>query len=262
MMNVLARAPRRRRPKPEDAAEDAGREVAVLDVVAGLVDDVEPLVELLDLLVALQLVEPAGRVLGDRGDLVGDHRDDRQQEQRHPEQEQHDHHRHGEAASHPPPLEPLDRGVEAGGQEQRDDDQDQYAADALELAEQPARQHEAETSRRSRCRRASGGRSAARDDRGRRDRARRRRVVGPRRRTVPATRVATRAGPGADLASEGGGPAGFRPPKIKRRPCRRPRTSCPTSCPTSWWTSLAARPSGTSESSPPKPATTSRSDAS
>ena len=53
----------------------------------------------------------------------------------------------------------------------------------------------------------------------------------------------------------GRGPAGFRPPKIKRRPCRRPRTSWPTS----WCVAPAA---SSSASSPPKPATTSRSDAS
>ena len=60
------------------------------------------------------------------------------------QQEEDDHHRHGEAAPKAASLEPLDAGVEARGDEQRDEDEDQHAADALELVEQPARHHEAE----------------------------------------------------------------------------------------------------------------------
>ena len=244
----------------QDAAEDAGREVAVLDVVAGLVDHIETLVELLDLLVALQLVEPAGRALGDRGDLVGDHRDDREQEQRHPEQEQHDHHRHGEAASHPPTLEPLDRGVEAGGQEQRDDDQDQYAADALELAEQPARQHEAETSEEADVE----GRVAVEARPGTTE------VGGTGLLVVVAVLGVGRCRhPGGDPGRAGGGlgvggrRAGGLPASEDQAPAlSSPEDLLPDVLPDVLVDVASARPSGTSESSPPKPATTSRSDAS
>ena len=59
MRKALARAPRHAQPEAEDAAEEPEVKLPSGDVVADLVDDVEPVVEVLDLTVALELVEPA-----------------------------------------------------------------------------------------------------------------------------------------------------------------------------------------------------------
>ena len=64
------------------ATEDLLSEVPVLDVLLGLGDDVELVVELLHLPVGLQLVEPFGRVAGDQCDLVADHGGESDDEER------------------------------------------------------------------------------------------------------------------------------------------------------------------------------------
>ena len=154
----------------------------------------------------------------------------------------------------PAALEPLDRRVEAGGEEQRDDDQDQHAADALELAEQPARQHEAEATEEADVERrvpvearpgpTEVGRARARRRRGRSS-------VGVGRGRVPGWRPWP--GRGRSVAAVGGGPAGFRRAEDQAPALSSPEDSC----------RLAGPGRGlSSASSPPKPATTSRSEAS
>ncbi len=64
-MRLLVTAESTAQADAERAAEDLLAEVAVLDVVLRLGDDVEPVVELLDLAVGLEVVEPAGCVAGD-----------------------------------------------------------------------------------------------------------------------------------------------------------------------------------------------------
>ena len=109
-----------------------------------------------------------GALLGDRGDLVGDHRDDRDDEQRHGDDHRDDHDDDGVATAHAAPLEELDRRVEPGGEEERDDDQDQRRADGRDVGGQPERDQGTRGRRRSRRRTAPGGPAADRARRGRR----------------------------------------------------------------------------------------------
>ena len=128
----------------EGAAEHLLAEVAVLDVVAHLGDDVVLVVELLHLLVGLQVVEPPGRVAGDLGDLLADHRSDRDHEER----EHADHHDEHEQDREPAPQtaahEELDDRVEPDRQEHRHHQQDQDRGDAQQLLGQEDRDEGAE----------------------------------------------------------------------------------------------------------------------
>ena len=131
-------------PDAQRATEEGAGEVAVGDVVLDLVDDVVLVVEPLDLPVALELVEPVRHVVGQRADLVGDDRHDRDQEERQRRDHGEDHGEHGVRPAHAAPLEEADGGVEAGRQEERDHDQHQRRADGLDLHREPDRDQHAE----------------------------------------------------------------------------------------------------------------------
>ena len=242
MRNALASAPSTRSPMPSTPPKRPEAKLPSGDVVADLVDDVEPVVEVLDLPVALELVEPLGGVVGDLGDLVGDDRDDRPQEQRHRDEEEHDHHVTARPRRSPRRSNHSTDGLRPGREEQRDDDEDQHAADALDLVEQPARHHEAEATEEADVERRVPVEARAGPA-----------EVGIRAPSRPASaasvaRRPSALGPGGDLLGAGAGArgrrvacsAGFRRPKINRR----------------------ALSSASSRRRSPKPATTSRSEAS
>ncbi len=132
------------RPKPRTPPNRPLMKSPLADVLLELVDDLVLVVEVLDPLVALEPVEPARDVVAQRGDLVADDRHDRHDEQGDRAERGDDDQGDRERAPHVAALEELHRRVEAGGEEQRDDDQHQHGADADHRLEEEPRQERAQ----------------------------------------------------------------------------------------------------------------------
>src|SRR3954451_18815837 len=106
--------------------------------------DLVPHHQVVDGLVALQAADEVGGVVDELDSLGDKRRDECEQAPAEEQQDAEGHRQHGEAARHAPLPQPGHGGIEAHGQEQRDEDEEQDRGRVAQAGEDPVRQQQAE----------------------------------------------------------------------------------------------------------------------